>query len=100
MKEYLGNDASEEILQKEIIKIIYDSSLPLFRGLIESGRVRITFMDHHEVSGSNDSFLLFHGSNTALQSKLTERSSYFDCMYVRSITYAPATILIAPLEST
>jgi hypothetical protein len=50
MKEYLGNDATEEAIQKEIITIIYNSSLPLFRRLIESGRVRITFMDYREVS--------------------------------------------------
>ena len=50
MKEYLGNDATKEAIQNEIIKTVYDSSLPLFRRLIESGQVRISFMNHHEVS--------------------------------------------------
>lgn len=49
MNEYLGKDATEKEMQKEIVTNIYDSSLPLFRRLIESGRVRITFMDHREV---------------------------------------------------
>ena len=50
MGEYIGKDKSEEVLQQEVVKVIYNNALPLFRRLIESGRVRITFMNYKEVS--------------------------------------------------
>jgi hypothetical protein len=49
MKEYLGVGSTEESVTTEIIKTIYDCTLPLFRRLIESGRVRISFLDYHDV---------------------------------------------------
>ena len=49
MKEYLGSESTEESAAEEIVKTIYDCSLPLFRRTMESGRVRISFLDYHEV---------------------------------------------------
>lgn len=49
MGEYLGKDKSDEVLQEEIVKVIYNNALPLFRRHIESGRVRISFLDYKEV---------------------------------------------------
>jgi hypothetical protein len=49
MKEYLGAESTEESAAEEIVKNIYDSSLPLFRRTIESGRVRLSFLDYRDV---------------------------------------------------
>lgn len=49
MKEYLGQDTSDEDVTQQIINNIYENSLPLFRRHIESGRVRLTFLDPAEV---------------------------------------------------
>jgi hypothetical protein len=46
----VGKDEFEESkIQKTIRQGIYDQSLPLFRRLIESGRVRLAFLDHSKV---------------------------------------------------
>lgn len=49
MKEYLGSDAEDTSVKNEIIQGIYQQSLPMFRRFIESGRVRINFIDHKKV---------------------------------------------------
>jgi hypothetical protein len=49
MREYLGNKVTDETVEKEIANAIYESSLPLFRRLIEAGRARISFLDHRKV---------------------------------------------------
>jgi hypothetical protein len=58
MNEYLGAESTEDTARAEIVKNIYDSSLPLFRRVIESGRVRISFLDYHNVRRAwNEDFL-------------------------------------------
>jgi hypothetical protein len=50
MKNYLGgNNVDETTVHSEIIHNIYEQSLPLFRRMIESGRVRINFLDQNKL---------------------------------------------------
>lgn len=49
MGEYMGKDNVDEVLKEEIVNVIYNNALPLFRRLIESGRVRISFLNYKEV---------------------------------------------------
>jgi len=48
MREYLGVNSNEEDATAEIVKNVYENALPLFRRTIESGRVRISFLDFHQ----------------------------------------------------
>ena len=51
MIDYLGKEeATDESVMEEIASTIYDNSLPLFRRMIEVGKVRVTFIDHNKVS--------------------------------------------------
>ena len=51
MKEYLEDSAtSEEDVVREITATIYENSLPLFRRMIEIGKVRLALIDHAKVS--------------------------------------------------
>ena len=67
MKEYLGSTKDDKSVEKEIIHTIYEQSLPLFRRMIESGRVRITFMDQPKIQKYHlTSCTEFSSSNNAL----------------------------------
>jgi hypothetical protein len=67
MKSYLGESADDEAVKNEIAKGIYEQSLPLFRKTIESGRVRLSFLNHDKYHvprcsdfGSSNNALLHH----------------------------------------
>jgi hypothetical protein len=67
MKEYFGDSLEgEEEVGNEVYKVIYDNSLPLFRRMIESGNVRVTFLDTAKVSQSVRSKLVSYSFQSAL----------------------------------
>ena len=46
--ELLSDDTAT--VNKEIARLIYESSMPLFRKMIHQGRVRFTIIDHKKVT--------------------------------------------------
>uniref|UniRef100_A0A7S4VJV2 Uncharacterized protein n=1 Tax=Ditylum brightwellii TaxID=49249 RepID=A0A7S4VJV2_9STRA len=44
-----SRDNTDESAQEQVVEIIYEHSLPLFRRMIEQGQVRVVFLDHEKV---------------------------------------------------